>query len=175
MYCNNNLDIAHKFRNNGEIIIGFHGVDGIDYRRKEIFEFDGCYWHSCTDCSHAKSHSQEEREMRCYNTEQKHRCLTELGFTVIHKKECEFDEEFAQDERLQKFYEENFELPHHTANTKRGIGMSTKELLDKIASGEFQGFVECSVRVRREDYSKHDAWPPVVKNALVSQETVSGW
>lgn len=135
MYCNSELNITHKFRNNGEVVIGFHRVDGIDFKQKKVYEFDGCYWHSCTDCNHAKSLSPEEREERRYNTEQKHRCLTALGFTVIHKQECEFDREFAEDERLQKFYEKYFELPHHTGNTERGTGMTTKELLDKVASG----------------------------------------
>lgn len=90
-------------------------VDGFDAATKTVYEFHGCFYHSCKRCF--KKHRDVSRNCHAdctieevYEaTQRKTAYLRQSGYTVIEMWECEFLEAKQTDQQLQEFLK-TFEL-----------------------------------------------------------------
>ena len=102
-----NIVIRHD-RNNefGEKCIYGIAVDGYCEETNTIYEFDGCYWHGCSECFEPLARNvvaNKPMKLLKEETNRKHEKLLSIGYNIVTIKECEFDKMIKQNEELEKF------------------------------------------------------------------------
>lgn len=78
-----NIEIQHA---------GVGRVDGYHHETKTVYEYDGCYWHSCTDCfpGYFDTNKTDEFSKRRDATLAKHFAITNAGYSLSIMRECDF-------------------------------------------------------------------------------------
>ena len=90
-------------------------VDGYDTATKTVYEYQGCYFHSCRKCfpnqrhETRNCHTDRTVEEKYQATLKKTAILRAAGYTVIEKCGCEFAKDKKTDPELQLFLK-SFEL-----------------------------------------------------------------
>lgn len=86
-------------------------VDGLDWARGTVYEFDGCFWHGCPTC-YPQRHETHTKLLDltmddvCTLRERKHALLRERGFQVISIWECQWNEAKKNNADVQAFLQE---------------------------------------------------------------------
>ena len=114
--------------NGGEQVIqvkrGKVKVDVYDPITKTIYEFHGCEFHDCKNCTpnnrHVKTFHHPDRtvEEMYQATEQKTRLIRAAGYTVVEMWECTFKKELKQHEKLQDLVKNMTCVPPWTQETR---------------------------------------------------------
>ena len=70
-------------------------VDGYDATTRTVYEFHGCYWHSCPRClpQRQESHARlldRTMEDAFHTTQAKVQCLRDRGYTVVEMWKCDW-------------------------------------------------------------------------------------
>ena len=88
---NRGVHIRHE-GNNTEKRLGPHmlPVDGWCAETKQVFEFQGCYFHG-HPCQNNPRHDEEEMREKYVKTLEKREYLEKSGYEFIEMWECEFD------------------------------------------------------------------------------------
>ncbi|VEN56957.1 unnamed protein product [Callosobruchus maculatus] len=105
-----NINIQHAAKGE-EARVGGVKVDGYSPDTKQIFEFEGCYYHGCSQCfTHQRDIPLKEEPTETLNsryeaTMVKNARLKSLGFEVIVMWECEFKRQLAENAELRDYAE----------------------------------------------------------------------
>ena len=112
------INIEHAAKRGEAVIKGFK-VDGFCQDLKQIFEFQGCFWHGCPKCYKnnrdqpiKKAVEGDSFESRYESTVYKINNLKEEGFEVIEKWECDFARELKLNKSMNEFIEKQPLLAH---------------------------------------------------------------
>ena len=71
------VHILHAHNHISEVRIGPYLVDGYDPKTRTVYEFNGCYFHGCSDCRKDQDDLGKERKM---HTETKEKYLHLKGY-----------------------------------------------------------------------------------------------
>ncbi|CAH1106576.1 unnamed protein product [Psylliodes chrysocephalus] len=105
-----NIHIKHAARGK-EVRVGGVKVDGYIEETKEIFEFEGCYYHGCPRCfTHQRDvplHDtpSETMNLRYEATVAKKERLRSLGYNLNEMWECEFKHLVTENKELREYTE----------------------------------------------------------------------
>ncbi|XP_031338670.1 uncharacterized protein LOC116167447, partial [Photinus pyralis] len=96
------INILHAAKGK-EMVLGGLSVDGYCAETNQVFEMMGCFYHGCTKCfkndrdKPVYNNGDETMNLRYENTRSKIVHLNQLGYEVIVKWECEFNQEKNSD------------------------------------------------------------------------------
>ena len=94
-----NIHIQHALNETGEVQIGQYFVDGYCYETKEVFEYNGCFWHGCPTCYPLNREevknvkTRESLEQMYEKTKLKQSRLEQQGYQVITKWQHDFQQD----------------------------------------------------------------------------------
>ena len=159
-----NIKILHA-ENGQEIRIGSkkYKVDGFCPETQEIFEYHGCFWHGCENCTASKQDDEHPykpgqtfKQVR-ESTREKVTYFENLGYSVVERWECENPDKFR------------------TVKSILGSSPNEKDILDSIKKGELFGFVECDIRTPEHLKKQFAQLPPIFKNTEVSRDDIGNF
>ena len=156
------VKILHKLNSCGEVEIGSRKlkVDGFLAEQNSIWQFHGCFYHSCEACFKDKQdevhiyYGISHRENR-ERTREKTNYLKSLGYTVYEKWECEWRKEKP------------------TPTTSKTQPMSEAQILDGVRSGSIFGLVKVDIYTPDWLKPRLAEFPPIFKNCEVGRENIS--
>ena len=140
-------------------------VDGYHASSKTVFEFNGCYWHGCSECYKPDEEHPGLGETYGYLRERmqaKIEYLESIGYQTVVKWECEWKKESAN-ETIQIFLDNHF-----PGRGQRLRSKTTDQLLKEVKNGTFFGAVEVDIHVPLELRSKFEEMTPIFKNTEIS-------
>ena len=160
------ISIKHKLNNsNKEVRIGPYFVDGYCAETRTVYEFQGCWYHFCSDCQTLSDKPQTQKRQLAARkrTDVKRQYLLDNGYTVIEMKECWYKRNIEKNvAHIQQRY-----LPPLFSRF-RGK-MSETNIVDMLVKDQFFGMVECDISVpeqwvmpgddRRNIQFEHDLSP----------------
>ncbi|XP_055356751.1 uncharacterized protein LOC129601866 isoform X2 [Paramacrobiotus metropolitanus] len=123
-----------------EVRIGPWTVDGFDPRNKTVYEFLGCMWHGCSDCTTKSTlHPFLNRPMEEINkaTDSRLDAIKAMGYALVSIWEHEYDARLAADMEFKQVIElANIEEPMHPRDAFTGGRTNAIKLYHKCAPGE---------------------------------------
>ena len=134
-----NIEIYHA-RNYGKQkrVCGFL-VDGFCADNKQVFEFNGCFFHGC-ECMKGKM-DESLRQVREEKTIRRKQFLENEGYSVIAEKECEFRKKIEQDKNLKHFCSSFFPSFYN----KFPKQVTESEILKSVENGLFFGMLQVDI------------------------------
>ena len=140
-------------------------VDGWCPDTKQVFEFQGCYYHG-HPCQKNPRHDEEEMREKYKKTLAKRVYLERLGYEFIEMWECDFDILKKKDPQLRQFMEARKKPLDHRHK------LSIDEIIRNIKSGKLFGCIECDISV--PDKLKHhfQEMTPIFKNTEISRDDI---
>jgi hypothetical protein len=139
-------------------------VDGYIPEHNTILQFHGCHWHG-----HECQPSNSEMIKRRKDTESVTGRLRDLGYTVVEKWECDWNNTKAKHSTIRNFIKEHLSLPSRV-NESNGW-----ELIDSIKNDQVFGMIECDIEVpwwNEELIQRFKEYPPIFKNTNVSIDDI---
>ncbi|XP_057658493.1 uncharacterized protein LOC130895287 [Diorhabda carinulata] len=106
------IKIEHASRGR-EVVINGLKLDGYCNTTREVFEFEGCYFHGCPKCIKYKRGTPTYEdpsltyEQRYEATSAKNEKLRQLGYEVLVKWECDFRREMSENSEISKYTEKH--------------------------------------------------------------------
>ena len=161
----NNTKIYHMLNSNSEIEIGSKKVkvDGYDRESGSIYQFQGCYYHSCTDCFADKMDEihpyynitfAENRD----RTRRRIEYLESLGYTVHEKWECEW----RQEKKRLNIKEKN--------HSNKSLG--EQDIIGMIKEDKIFGLAMVDIHTPDHLKKVYDEFPLIFKNTEVSRDDI---
>ena len=159
--------------NGGEVRLGGRNlpVDGYapcKNSRGLVLQFLGCYFHShcCTKCPVGREQNVERDAINRENTMSNVKYLEDLGYTVVIKWECEYDNELKSDKLQTSFCrEQNIAIDNRHK-------LSEKQILQGITDGSFFGMVECDIMTPDELKPYFEEFQPIAKHAMLDRNSI---
>ena len=139
--------IKHKLNNaDKEVRIGPYFVDGYCVETNTVYEYQGCWYHYCSDCQ-AESSNPKTRKRQLgarKRTDDKRDYLQSHGYTVIEMRECYYKKHV---EGHLSHIQERYLPPLFRAFKGK---MTQDTIIDLVRKGQFFGMVECDISVPTE-------------------------
>ena len=135
-----NIHILHGRNHISEVRIGPYLVDGYDPITRTVYEYNGCYFHGCSDCKKDQDELGKERKM---HTETKEKYLRLKGYNMRIIWEHEFKSQMKSDVKLKQFIQQR-QSPFY-----RKHPWMTKEstIPAAVVDDTFFGFLEVDIHV----------------------------
>ena len=160
--------ILHKRNHTSEVRIGPYLVDGYDPNTKIVYEYNGCWFHGCSQC---KQDQTELGKKRKEHTETKEKYLRQKGYKLRNMWEHEFKTLQKSDPKLKQFVRER-EPPFF--RTHRWITKQST-LLDAVRNDTIFGFFEVDIHVPEHLYHYFEEMPPLFCNTDVKFEDMGAF
>ena len=157
------VHILHARNHISEVRIGPYLVDGYDPNTRTVYEFNGCYFHGCSDCEKDQDDLGQERKM---HTETKEKYLLFKGYNMRIIWEHSFKLQEKSDVKLKQFIRQR-QPPFY-----RKHRWMTKEstILNAVLDDTFFGLLEVDIHVPDHLHSYFEEMPPLFCNTEVKFE-----
>ena len=138
----NNINIRHKGHVDGEYKVGQFFVDGIDLENKTIFEFHGCWHHSCPKCFSE-------------TTFNKSRGLTFKSIYIRHKDRLNYIREKMPDFNLVEIWEHEWDKMQESSEIEIDNTIIPREALSGGHTMAFNLYHKCKgdEKIKYIDYT----------------------
>ena len=154
------IHILHGRNHIGEVRIGPYLVDGYDPITRTVYEFNGCYFHGCSDCEKDQDELGKERKM---HTKTKEKYLRLKGYNMRIIWEHEFKSQKKSDVQLKQFIRQR-QPPFYR---KHRWTTSESTILDAVLDDTFFGFLEVDIHVPDHLHTYFEEMPPLFCNTEV--------
>ena len=164
----------------GERRVSTHSlpVDGFCQESNQVFQFLGCFWHSCADCNTNRNSDgslQEihlvkkipHPEVRIATLENKRRLEAE-GFDVVEIRECQW-KQLAKRNDIAAYLK-----TLKSVQPKRQL--SIHKILEGVKNGHpVYGFLLVDIHTPNHLKEKYKDFPLIIKNTCVSRDDIGGY
>ena len=165
--------------NMGEQRVSTHSlpVDGFCQESNQVFQFLGCFWHSCTDCNTNRNSDGSLQEMhpvkkiphsevRKATLENKRRLEAE-GFDVVEMRECRW-KQLAKRNDIAAYLK-----TLKSVQPKRQL--SFQKILEGVKNGTLYGFLLVDIHTPNHLKEKYKDFPLIIKNTCVSRDDIGDY
>ena len=162
------IHILHGRNHISEVRIGPYLVDGYDPITRTAYEYNGCYFHGCSDCKKDQDELGKERKM---HTETKEKYLRLKGYNMRIIWEHKFKSQMKSDVKLKQFIRQR-QPPFY-----RKHRWTTKEstILAAVVDDTFFGFLEVDIHVPDHLHTYFEEMPPLFCNTEVKFEDMGAF
>ena len=155
--------ILHARNHISEVRIGPYLVDGYDPNTRTVYEFNGCYFHRCSDCKKDQDHLGKDRKM---HTETKEKYIRAKGYHMRIIWEHEFKSQEKLDLKLKQFIQQR-QPPFYC---KHRWMAKESTILNAVLNDNFFGLLEVDIHVPDHLHSYFEEMPPLFCNTEVKFE-----
>ena len=156
------VHILHARNHISEVRIGPYLVDGYDPNTQTMNEFNGCYFHGCSDCKKDQDDLGKESKM---HTETKEKYIRAKGYHMRIIWEHEFKSQERSDLKLKQFIQQQ-QPPFYR---KHFLMAKESTILNAVLNDNFFGLLEVDIHVPDHLHSatlksSSKTWAPSCKN-----------
>ena len=150
--------IQHKRNTGSEVKIGKYFVDGFCAVHKEVFEYDGCYWHQ-NDCAKCKKADTAARRERKKYTVERSAYIQQQGYTLIKITDHEFEDQCKKDAELKRYIDTR--MPPFFRDNSCFKRFTESAIIEAIQNEKLYGFAEVDIDIPDHLYQMFHEMPPL--------------
>ena len=175
-------DMAHA-GNGREFLIGHRfPVDAYEIKTNICFDFHGCFWHYHENCPlNTRGNDSPEARERLAKDKEKAEFIRAEGYQYFVKFQCDYEREKLTNPALQDFLasdsllaEEEDDLDTQPISCfDEDETIDSKLILEKVASGDFFGFLLLDCEIKDEHRDDYEKYPIIIRREIISREMLS--
>ena len=178
-------DCAHAGNGREIIISGRFPVDCYEIKTNTCFDFHGCYWHYHENCplNPFGIDSPEARERHAKDAE-KAEFIRSEGYQYFVKYQCDYEREKQSNPALQDFLASDALLAEESmdedpnqescfSEEEESAGIDQKLILEKVASGDFFGFLLLDCHIKPAHENDYERYPIIIRRETITREMLS--
>ena len=169
IFIQNKFNIGEKSLTDKNLL-----VDGFCQETNTVFEFLGCFFHSCNLCKtncHPDGSPQEIHPLKKIphdeirqKTLEKKQTLESFGYEVVQITECQWLKKRRNPEIAAFIKNLKLIQPRHQLNSQK--------IIDGVKNGSLFGFVQVDIFTPEELKPKFRDLPLIIKNTLISRDDI---
>jgi hypothetical protein len=156
--------LEHRIGGRQLPVDGYGEYDG----QKVVLQFSGCYYHShgCSRCPSGKYRNAILDAENLLKTLEKLKYISDLGYTLYHIWECEFDQLKLTNLQFRQFCDnQDFMVDNRYMLTEQ-------QIIADVKSGKIFGLIECDIETPQHLKEIFSEFQPIVKHAFISRDDV---
>ena len=165
-----NKYVKHKLNSNAEKRIGPYLVDGYCAETNTIFDFLGCYFHSCPKCTKVSDNAEinKKNKAKYEATISRLEYIESLNYNVKTIWECEYRKLVKLNTDLQDI--ENISLPKFYQNNKGSVTIN--QILDAVLNDEVFAAIEVDIITPNSLYDYFSEMSPLFCTTDIAFEDI---
>lgn len=165
-------EFQHMFNGNEKRIGGRNiCVDGytkLPNGEEIVLNFSGCWYHShmCESCPIGRNKEKLKDLENQLETYKKLKYFEDLGYTVYHIWECEFDDMKSKSKEISEFCKRS------NIEVDKRYKVTESQIIKDVIEGKIFGMVEVDIHTPEKYKDLYSEFQPISKHAMISRDDI---